>query len=92
MEEGKLRKESKGIELIASLRKKAEQLEKAREVLVWTRAKEDFREVKRSDESFHPRTTLSRIEALPGKGPRMKIRRTGIESELIDKEEAHGLR
>jgi hypothetical protein len=61
MEEGKLRKESKGIELIASLRKKAEQLEKAREVLVWTRAKEDFREVKRSDESFHPRTTLSRI-------------------------------
>lgn len=38
-EEIKTKKEQKGIELIASLRKKAEQLEKTKELVVWNKIK-----------------------------------------------------
>lgn len=65
-DEEKPRHQQKGIELIASLRKKAEQLEKTRELVVWNRIKEEFKEVKSRSggELFNPRSTLSRVEGL----------------------------
>lgn len=42
----KPRRESHDIELIASLRKKAESIEKAREAFVWQRMKEHSKELK----------------------------------------------
>ncbi len=45
-EEIKTKKEQKGIELIASLRKKAEQLEKTKELVVWNKIKEEFKDGK----------------------------------------------
>lgn len=87
-EELRGRKEQKGVELIASLRKKAEQLEKTRELVVWNRIKEEFKDIKSRSggELFNPRTTLSRVEGIQSK-PAKKMRRLGVESEILEKEE-----
>ena len=87
-EEGRGRKEQKGVELIASLRKKAEQLEKTRELVVWNRIKEEFKDIKSRSggELFNPRTTLSRVEGIQSK-PAKKMRKIGVESEILEKEE-----
>jgi hypothetical protein len=83
-----VKREQKGIELIASLRKKAEQLEKTRELVVWNRIKEEFKDVKSRSggELFNPRSTLSRVEGITSK-PSRKMRKAGIESEILEKEE-----
>ena len=83
-----MRHEQKGIELIASLRKKAEQMEKTRELVVWNRIKEEFKDVKSRSggELFNPRCTLSQIEGIASK-PRRTRNKLGGDSQIIEKEE-----
>jgi hypothetical protein len=61
------------------LRKKAEQLEKAREVIVWNRVKEEFKDLKNrnGDQVFNARSTLGRVEGIEHKG-RLKMRISGL--------------
>jgi hypothetical protein len=63
-------------------------MEKTRELVVWNRIKEEFKEgnSRSGGELFNPRSTLSRVEGISS-NPRRMRNKPGMDSQILDKEE-----